>query len=118
MNEEKTSVGKIIWLIIAAAVPAIALAFGIAGYWPHRDLYQKGTVIFSIGALVGVIKWFSLCVSEKRVKKGDVVAFVLLTVFILYVGYCQITLPICIDCDKPTFLNAWIWKLLEGRRPY
>lgn len=116
MKSEKIKIGKIVWLIIAALIPTLSLILGIALYSPHRDLYQRATVIITVGFLVGLIKWFSIHVSEyKDATKADVVIFILLTVYLVYVGYCQITLPICTECDKPTFLNAWIWKLLERK---
>ncbi|MBQ7161457.1 MAG: hypothetical protein IJR90_07100 [Clostridia bacterium] len=114
MKPNEKQVGKTVALALAALLPTAALALGIAAYLPHRDLYQRATVIITIGALAGLCKWFIIRVKTNHVTKSDIVIFSLLTVYLLYVGYCQITLPLCIECDKPTFLNKWIWKVLGG----
>ena len=112
MEKKRTPVGKIVALSLAALLPLGALFLGIALYMPHRDLFQRATVVITLGALGGLIKWFVIAVRTNHATKSDVIVFSLLTLYLLYVGYCQITLPICTECDKPTFLNAWVWKVI------
>ena len=114
-EKKRPPIGRIIGLSLAVIIPVAFLFIGIALYYPGRDLYQRLTVIVTIGAIAGLIRWFKSRFEYKIFKKSDAVIFCVIMVILLYVGYCQITLPIDIYSDKPTFLNGWIWKLLSGR---
>ena len=112
-SDKERTAGKIIALTLAALLPLGALFFGISLYIPHRDMLQRATVVVTLGALAGLIRWFVIRVKTNHAKRSDVIIFILMTLYLLYVGYCQITLPHCTECDKPTFLNAWVWKVIQ-----